>query len=416
MQRLTHIHGPWARFLLPALLLWAFCALCLLGTASADQLCVRSLNSAGLSIDGVVAPGESTATCTSDPLWAQIGPAHLQPAGSGVEAYMYIARLTGTQKLRIGIDTAGDLDVSDFDNVLFFFDADNSGNWNAGDFALRVYVRPDEVAPPVTSGDTCNQTAGTIEYYEFDGVNWSSNVPGAASQVTAKYAYDYSSPDSESNIWNLELEIPIRAATPFKLNLTAPAYFAMGVFLFADRGQSDPVDVAGQVRVWPSGLTSALLSATPSIGQYSSNVAVLLPAAANLADMNLENVCFDVNFDMAEEPWVINGKTASPYDEFIQRNAVNNFRVTYYFDGPGSSLGELRDPNIGKVRLNISPFNASSGWGSAWPKSTPPSPCGNSTAPTLPTSATISMHRRTQFSTPPIPPWFVPMPTWKSLP
>ncbi|MFZ1983741.1 MAG: hypothetical protein WAU91_04960 [Desulfatitalea sp.] len=366
MQPVAMNRKGWARFLRPAVFLAALWMVCGPQVGSADQLCVRSLAAAGSAVDGVVAPGEPTATCTPDPLWPQVGPAHMQPGGSGVEAYMYIARITGTQKLRIGIDTAGDPDVSDFDNVLLFFDADNSNTWNAGDFSLRVYVRERQSAAAITSGEDCNATTGDIEYWGYDGAIWDTNA-AAAGQVIAKYAYDYSYPDAEGKIWNLEIEIPINASAPFKLNTTAPGYFALGAFLFADRGQTTPVDVAGQVRVWPGGLTYQGGGAPPSIGEFILPLTDLLPSAPALVDINLENVCFDVYLSGTNLPWFVNGaQVTDEHRDYINRNQVNNFRVTYYFDGPEGSLGVLREPNKGKVRLGIKPFNGGSPAADYW--------------------------------------------------
>lgn len=324
--------------------------------ARADEVCIRSFAFAD-PIDGVVAPGESTATCDADTLWPEVAPVHLHPIGSQVETYMYIARIAGTAHLRIGIDTAGDPDVSNFDTIMLFFDANNNNDWDNTDFAVRVRVRPS--SDSVTdSGEYCGLVSGDVQYYKNNNGDWQLDE-GAIGDITASYSYDYSSPDVENQIWNIELEIPINASPPFQINTTGPDYFALGAYVFADRGQLPNPDDEGQVRVWPGDLESIALGDLPQIDQYNSTLAILEPDPGALGDINLEAICYDVTFPSAGDFWVINGNPANVYDEFISRNTENDFRVYYSFIGP-SSDAELREPNAGVVRLGIKPYNG--GW------------------------------------------------------
>lgn len=337
------------------------CSLFIGNTSVADELCIRSFSSPS-SLDGVVAPGESTATCTADATWAQVGPAHYHPTATSVESYMYIARITSTNKLRIGIDTAGDPDVSNADTTLMFFDANNNGVWDNQDFAIRYRISPQDV--PITANENCNLPGGTVEYFERNGTLWESNTI-AANQISVKYSYDFTKPDPEDQIWNVEFEFPINSNAPFHLNTSGPGYFAVGGYIFADRGHLPTPDPLGQVKVWPSLLESTVLNAVPQIGQYNSQLALLEPAASMLGNINLEDVCFDVNFDMAEEPWKINNLSADVGSEHLHKNANNAFRVTYYFDGPGNIAAEMRQPNAGDVRLGLMPHHASA-WTDDW--------------------------------------------------
>lgn len=322
-------------------------------TALADEVCIRGFASAA-AIDGVVAPGEATASCSADTLWPQVAPVHLHPTGSQVETYMYIARISGTQKLRIGIDTAGDPDVSDFDTILLFFDANNDGAWDNTDFAVRIRVRPENFTV-TDSGEDCDLQSGTVQYYQRSGGGWES-IPDAADDITVRYAYDYAAPDVEDQIWNIEMDIPTNGSSPYQINTSGPDYFAIGAFVFADQGQLPEPDPNGQVRVWPNGLESDTLGAPPQIAQYNSTLAILEPNPATLGDINLEAVCYDVTFPNAGDFWIVNGNPANNYDEFIRRNAENDFRVYYTFNGPIDE-GELREPNRGTVRLGIKPYN-----------------------------------------------------------
>jgi hypothetical protein len=350
------------RYTLTARLFMFLALLCVPLGVAAVNLCVKSAASAA-AVDGIVAPGLAGA-CASDALWQTVGPAQFQPAASSPVSYLYLARLTGANRLRIGIDTAGDLDVSNFDAVLLFFDANNSGTWDDQDFAIKVAVSPSSTV--ITSGDLCNQLTGNVEYYQRSGADWVSNAAAAAS-ITARYAYDYSAPDTESNIWNLEIEIPINAASPFILNTVGPKYFAVGGYVFADTDHLQ-VSQQGQVRAWPLGVQSVLTGALPhvSAGAPGALLAVSEPDPTTLGNIELDDVCFDVNFSMAEEPWVINGNPSTAGDEHVRRHQNNNFRVTYYLDGPGTTATPISNP--GDVKLGLRPFNGSGALAGYWYK------------------------------------------------
>ncbi|MDH3974176.1 MAG: hypothetical protein OEV42_07840 [Deltaproteobacteria bacterium] len=328
-----------------------FCSLLFSDVVLADNLCVRDFSSPP-TVDGVVAPGAS-GTCMADTIWSSVGPGAFDPVATSIESHIYIAQLTGPNRIRIGIDTAEDEDISQFDTVLLFFDANNSGGaWDNQDFALLIRMKNDDTI--LTSNEACNVNAETIEYYERSGDNWQPNEAAAAS-VTARYAYDYTAPDPEDKIWNLEFDIPINAGPPFQLN-TADPYFAVGAYVFASVGSNEPDTIISQVRVWPAGLHSDATGVTPSISQWDSNLALIAPIANDLVNIVLEDVCFDMNFSMAEVPWQINNVDYEAEAELVKKNEINTFRLTYYFDGPEEIAAPISNP--GTVKLGLMPYHA----------------------------------------------------------
>ncbi len=323
------------------------------GQARADELCINTAAS-GQVIDGIVAPGLASVSCPADTLWPAVGPAEFQPGGSSPAAYLRIARITSGNRLRIGIDVAGDDDASNFDAVLLFFDANNDNSWDNQDFALRVFVSPSDSV--INSGEACKLTTGTVEYFQFNstGSTWDAN-PGAAAQITARYAYDFSAPDPEDDVWNLELDFPIKASGEFQLNTTGD-YFAAGGYLFADDGHLQSPQI-GSVRAWPLAVVSALTGVLPDISFSFSPLQVTAPDASNLGNINLESVCFDVNF--SDQSWQINGIESDSGDNHLNKNGNNRFRIGYYFDGPGDDPQPLSNP--GNVRMDLMPYRAG-GW------------------------------------------------------
>jgi hypothetical protein len=320
------------------------------GQAGADELCTTSASSAS-AIDGIVAPGVSSGSCAADTLWPGVGPAAFQPSGSNPEAYLRIARITSGNRLRIGIDVAGDDDVSNFDAVLLFFDANNNNAWDNADFAVRIFVSPSDTA--INSGEACNLATGDIEYFAFNSGD-STWVPdeAAAALITARYAYDYTSPDPEGKVWNLEFDFPINGGGDFQLT-TSGDYFAAGGYVFADDGHQQSPQI-GSVRAWPSAVVSALTGMLPDISFSFSPLQVTAPAPNLLGNIILEDVCFDVNF--SQHNWQINGIESESGDNHLNRTGNNRFRVGYYFDGPGSNPTPISNP--GTVRMTLTPYRA----------------------------------------------------------
>lgn len=318
------------------------------GQAGADELCITSASTASV-IDGIVAPGVSSGSCATDTLWPGIGPAEFQTSGSSPRAYLRIARITAGNRLRVGIDVSGDDDVSNFDAVLLFFDANNSGAWDAQDFAVKIFVSPSNT--PINSGEACSLTTGSVQYFQSnaDGTVWTLDEP-ASGQITAKYAYDYTAPDPEEDVWNLEFDFPIGASSPFQLTTTGDI-FAVGGYVFADDGHLQSPQI-GTVRVWPAGVVPALTGVPADITFAASSLTVTAPNPNSLGNIKLEDVCFDVNF--TQDSWQINGIESEPHDNHLNKNGNNRFRVGYYFDGPGSVAQPISNP--GTVRMSLTPY------------------------------------------------------------
>ncbi len=332
-------------------------------------LCIRKVNSS-FTLDGVVAAG-TKGICTPDAVWPMVAPAQFQPIGSPT-AHLYLAYYDPTptnpanddSRLLVGIDTNGDPDVSDFDVVLLFFDANNNNGWDNDDFVIQVKVSPSTSS--VTSGEQCMQTTGSIKYYQRSGSSW-SQVNAAAAEINTSHAFDYDSPpgvptaDSDDNIWNLEIDMPIRkmvgGATRFNLSYTATPYFGVGAYVFADYNRQQQAHPGSVVLKWPGDIT-----ANPPITDYDPAFSEPLPN--ELANMSLLDVCFDVNFNTSN-PWVINPGQMTPLpDHRINRNGLNTFHVTCHFEGPGPTPNL---PNTIRVRLSLKPYNGS-GQGAAWIK------------------------------------------------
>lgn len=322
--------------------------------AAADELCVITASSA-LAVDGVVAPGVSSGSCSADTLWPGVGPAEFQPGGSSPAAYLRIARISSTNRLRIGVDVAGDEDVSNFDAVLLFFDANNNGSWDDQDFAVKVFTSPSDVV--INSGEDCSLPTGTVEYYQYNSAESTWDIDNAAdAQITANYAYDYDAPDSEDDVWNLEFEFPINAADPFHLS-TAGNYFAVGGYVFADTGHNQESQL-GTVLAWPGAVVSELTGVLPDISFSFSPLQVTAPAPNTLANVNLEDVCFDVNFS-TEYSFQINGVDHDNGDNHLNREDENRFRIGYYFDGPGDDPQPISNP--GTINMSLTPYRAGEG-------------------------------------------------------
>ncbi len=340
-------------------------ALCVLamGVAplGAQNVCVKTIGSASPTLDGVVASGSATVGCAVDAVWNGVSAVEFWAGGmpSGGQSpggYMYLALRQppgpNNDRLWVGIDIAGDDNLTNFDLIFLVFDADNSGGWNAGDFFIKVPASSSNAL--INTGVQCNQSCGTKEYWQHDGASW-QQVANVDTSIKARVAYDFEAAvDPEQKIWNVEIDMPVATmfdgVTRFNLVTAAPPFFRVGAYVFVDKDHLEqPTPQQGTVLRWPSTMVERTISQTNLFGIPSSQAAELAPAS-------LTNVCFDVNFSVSD-PWRINGFVANANDNRILRNAVNNFRVKYRFQGPDGAVGVLANP--GKVRLSLTPFNAS---------------------------------------------------------
>lgn len=267
--------------------------------AFAVNVCMKIVTSQ-INVDGVVASSISSPTCPVDPVWYKVEPHIASPPMPTITSNLYLAYYDPTptnttnndSRLLIGVDTSGDEDVSNFDILLFFFDADNNNSWNDGDFAIRIMVSPSESV--ITSGEMCDQNTGNITYYEWSGGDWTEpeGEDDLINEIETSYAYDYDPVvDPEDHIWNLEIDMPVRypagGSTFFDLNTSSPSYFGMGVYIFADYNHQQ-IQQDGNVLTWPAGLTSSITSQIPDISFNTPQLSV--PLFHQLADINL-GVC-----------------------------------------------------------------------------------------------------------------------------
>nr|MBC8492857.1 hypothetical protein [Chloroflexota bacterium] len=153
---------------------------------------------------------------------------------------------------------------------------------------------------------------------------------------------------------------------------TTGNFFGVGAYLFVDRGHLTAEPQTGQVRWWPNdGLPDPLPASVPTPPAIPINavtprlldftyddpettdVAEHRPQADRLADVSLQNVCYDVNFDVSF-PWKINGQAAASHDDRIKRGLSTPFPVTFRFAGPGPD--PTPPANTGTVELRLKPY------------------------------------------------------------
>lgn len=325
----------------------------LLARPVSAEVCVKKLNS-GLLLNGVVANGVTTGACSIGPVWTQVTPVEMLPAGSSPNAYMYLAYNPTAQRFYIGLDVKGDEDLSDFDAIYLLFDANNSKTFDPGDFYLKIVpVQAPAEGIKIKSGTACNQNAGTVEYYRYlEGSGWEKvNMDRVFNAVNKKTAYDYDNTamDPETNIWNIEIDMPvgllIDGTTYYGLQ-TASGSFGLGAYVFVDEGRIQEPQ-GGTVLKWPFNMIDR------RIDQQDMGFPASL--ASQLDNVNLNDICYDVKFTAT--PWDINGHIAAGYDHRINAGVKNTFGVTFYFDGPNEVMNPLS--NIGTVKLSLTPYSGS---------------------------------------------------------
>lgn len=357
--------------------LFAICAIAAQSASADVQMCSRIMSTSQL-VDGGVSPGAAGSCPVTDDFWPRVAPVKMSPKNGGAAVHMYMAVRPVLNRLRVGISAAGDEDVSDADYVVLFFDRNhNSSNWAVGDFAIRLSVSP--ATTEISSGDMCNLDTfngagsgeGTVEYAEYDGTNWIPD-PAAAALIDPpkrKHAFDYvsSSVDPETDIWNLEFELPIGSGGKFDLNLAAPSFFAVGGYTFKGVGSlGNPQYEFSEVFRWPEAVYSekldALLDPDDVIpepfrpGVEGGSFDDLAPPQDTLGKVNVGDACFD--FYVVRESWTINDIRAEPGDEEVSPG-VNTFKFDYAYVGPpGVVPPDNVLPTTGQTKLTLDPYNA----------------------------------------------------------
>ncbi len=324
--------------------------------AQAITVACAKTTAATLLHNGIVAPGAAGPCGAVGPVWPTVAPLEMVPNGSTPDGYLYLAynpNVNGAQRLFIGVDSSGDPDVSNNDDIVIVFHSTSSPDFATGDFYVRVPVIASNA--DINTGVNCLQPAGAIDYYTFvQGTGWQQVTdPAVAAAIDAHAAYRY---DMNNKVWNLEIDMPISVTINGTKYFDLPAtvdpdptkrVFALGAYYFISQG-NPPVGLNPKPLKWPDTM--------PDRQSYNDQLmqSLATPLTANqLGNISLSNVCFDVNFNVAT-PWDIGGVAANEFDHKVVRSAVNTFGATFLYSGPGTTTGNL--PNTGIVSLSLVPY------------------------------------------------------------
>jgi hypothetical protein len=346
-----------------AAILQVFLTILLLdNSALAITVACAKNTTATLSQNGIVAPGAAGPCGAVGPVWPQIAPLEMQPSGSNPDGYLYLAYNPNVNHLYIGVDSSGDPDVSNNDDIVIVFHSTGNPDFATGDFYIRVPVISSNA--DINSGVDCSQISGTIDYYTFvTGTGWThEDDPSVAAAIQAHSSYRY---DGGNKLWNLEIDMPISVTINgtkyFDLPDTVNAdptkrIFGLGAYYFISTG-NPPVGLNPKPLKWPGTMTDRQDYSDQFMGSLST------PLHGNqLGNVNLSDVCLDVNFNVST-PWEIDGVAAQVGEHHIVRGAVNTFTTTFLYSGPGTTVGNL--PNTGSVAMSLVPYSAA-GSGPAW--------------------------------------------------
>ena len=317
------------------------------------------------TVTGIVASGQSLGTCAPNTAWSRVVPLKMTSASLPTGNTTAGGTISLTQvggHMFVGITVSEDEDLSDLDQVVLVFDKENDKTANDGDFFLRVVIGPaTKIISSADPSKTVCQVAATVQYFRYSGGSFVQEQPAVGNATIAKVAYDYDTGgDAETKLWNVELDIPMNTnigGTNFYPLQTAMPFFAMGAYVFVDQGQLG-VNEIGNVLRWPQGM------AERQIGEWDQNAPAWVPN--QLAEVNLNDVCFNVSLAAALEPtpWEINNQPAKDGSTLLNKpNQDNKFRVRYFYQGPGTAAAAGANP--GQVRITVTPF-VSGNFVTAW--------------------------------------------------
>jgi hypothetical protein len=318
------------------------------------------------SLNGAVATGSNSVNCTLNARWLGIEPHHFIEGTEGsttaplADAFLYFAYADAPQRhLYVGIDVKGDEDLSDNDLIIIVFDANNNNTWDSGDFYIEVQASNVSTSPGLEAGTQCNQPTGIAKYWEFDPNAVDPTKPWRRRDdvnlnvsLNRKLAYDYdATPDPDREIWNVEIDIPI-GAPYFNLQTTSAPFFAVGAYVFVD--WKNQQEIEGDIVKWPEELPNREFADQQLAGSFSPTLNAL-----DLADVDLQNTCLDVNFTV-DNPWELGTTPLQEYDHSLTPCAENKFYVTFKYEGPVGSLAKTQ----GIVKLELHPYGG--GGGQSW--------------------------------------------------
>lgn len=313
------------------------------------KACIPTTSGSFAALTGIVARGHPSGGCTGNPAWDAVVPFALSPGSTipatGNALASGTIRLTRTtNNIYIGFTVDQDEDFSSFDKAILVFDATNDDTWGAGDFYVVIKLGP---ANPVVAGTLCPAQATVEGVFKWDVAQVrfvqddASPLLNTMSGVKVLASYDYDLPDdNESKIWNLEIELPIAAAGL----QTGGAGFGIGAYLLVAKGSSA---VLGKVLRWPAGIVERRVS------DVDLNLPAVVPTT--LADADLSDNCFDMNFANTALPLTSNSTTE------VNKTGPTKFTMWYWFAGPPST-GPGAGPNKGNLHVKVYRTTATTSW------------------------------------------------------
>jgi hypothetical protein len=355
-------HLSYRPVLLPVLCLLVM----IISTPVLSQTCVPVVDN-DIDVNGIVVGtavlggGGLPVGCFTDPGWAGVisHNFNLISGSPGTQsASLFMAGFNAANdatldKLYIGVHIEDDPDFDLDDRLILYFDADNSGVFDAADFALVYEVGP--VAPP--SNENCNQNPGTGSptFYRFNVGVWTSQPLPAG--IDHKISFDYDNlNDAEEGIWELEIGLDLSV-----LGLSVASSGAglkVGARLFVEEQGAGSIPWC-----WPAGLTT------------ESSPLLWDPNEGNVTPGDLEEITFDDCADVIFEPDGSSGISVTDanggnnkftlYEDSdftggnLDANKRNNFTADIRFYNP-SNPGDttaVAVPNTGNVLFSIKPWN-----------------------------------------------------------
>lgn len=323
-----------------------------------------------LNINGVVANlgGFSITSCTGDQGWqGVVGRGFTVFGMPGTQnAWAFVAGRQGgggsLSKIYIGIHVEGNAELNDADRVLLYFDGNNSGAFDDGDFAFFFKVGP---AATVSGVEDCNKDpdAPTPTIYKFQGGTWIADTPPGGS-IVAKVAYDFNNvvpSDPENEIWELEVALDVAALNAAGLTLNAPnegGAFRMGAKLFVN----DPGAGGTTVWRWPSAASSESNPAadTPNLDPTVTAANLEPISFGNCGDVIIESISseapntsggYEPNKFRVLNPGDFTGGGVVPVDKQTKFHARLRFQTT-----PMGAPAAIGAPNTGNGIFSLMPW------------------------------------------------------------
>ena len=316
-----------------------------------------TFNTNGIVVGSVVGGGGTPpGGCGADAGWGGVTENAFAPVNGGPpdthrSRMFFVATPSGPNidRMFVGIHVENDDGFTANDILTMFVDANNSGAFDAADFALRIEMGPN--APP--ANEDCDKAANNVTFYRFSGGNWNVTPLPSPTAVTVKTSFDYNAdmPDPESGIWEVEIEI-----RPAALGAAMP--IATGARIGAKLYVEEP-GVGVRVLAFPAGLTTNddPNATSPNDGGVT---------AANLATLTVGTCGFDVviesisSADHLGNPGRITRNYPNPIVGTVEDNRRSKFNAQVRFKNPANAAdtSPVAVPNSGTVTFRAMPWNA----------------------------------------------------------